>query len=137
MLGTVDELRDILPSARAPNQVRRFARFKRFTAPIGVKAIDDFADLMPVGGEDCVISGLLEILRFPVERTDERHPVIDHHGFFVRDIEGRVGVEDVNASGTQDATRSLVLDLTTVASRVEHDSNLNGALVRPDQSLEY
>ena len=78
-----------------------------------------------------MIAGLLEILRFPVQLTYARHTVIDHHGLFVSDIEGRLGVEDLEAGGPEDAARSVVLDFTTVASRVEHHSNLDGATPNP------
>ncbi len=104
--------------------------------PIGFKAFGDFADLVAVFGDDGVIAGFGEVLGLPIERHDERSLVIHHHGFLMREIEGRIAVNDLDAGVGQHLARFFVLGFPAAASRIEHDTDLHAAAVGRDGRVQ-
>ncbi len=104
--------------------------------PVGVEAVDHLAGLEVVGRDDRVVAGLGQVLGLPVERFDEAHLVVHHHRLLVREVELRIAVADLDAGVHQRLARGFVLGLAGAARRVQHDADLDAALLGGDDRAE-
>src|SRR5208283_2144100 len=72
VFGFVDKLTNTLTTvADAPDQMRVLAGIEGSPVPVGLKALDDLSDLVPVLGDDRIVPRLREVLGCPIERHDK------------------------------------------------------------------
>ena len=77
--------------------------------PVGVEAAHHLGHFVAVGGDDGIVAGLRQVLRFPVQRLDEADLVVDDHRLLMRQVEGRVAVAHLDAGVGEQLARLLVL----------------------------
>jgi len=116
--------------------IMRAARIEGVAVPIGLETLDDFRHIVPPCRDDRVVARFGEVFRRPVERFHECRVVVDDHRLFVREIEGRVRVLDVNICPLERFTGGVVVVLAVAASRVEHDSDVDATPPGRDHRLQ-
>jgi hypothetical protein len=111
-----------------PNEEGAAVHAERFALPIGLKAFNDFLDLVRVSSDNGVVASVGEIFEGPIEGLDESKFIVDHYGLFVGDVEFRIAIDDIDAGNLEFLARILVFALAAAASRIEHDADVNTTL---------
>src|SRR5277367_3030086 len=138
VLGVVDEIGDAIAGvAFAPDHMGAVAGVEILPGPVGVETGFDFFNFMGVIGDHGEVAGLGEVLGIPVQGIYKSGAIVDDHGFFVSEVEGRIAVEDVDASSEENFTGFFVLDLATAAGRIEHDLNVGPSFFGVDHGLQH
>ena len=104
--------------------------------PIGFEALDDLFDLVLVRGDDGVVAGLGEVLGLPVQRLDEgvlSSMTMDFS--WVRSKRGLLSMTSTPASVRVLRDSSFSFSPLRRCG-IEHDANLDAALVGGDDGLE-
>src|SRR5438445_1083382 len=132
----VDEARDSLPPARAPDQVGVRAWAEALPVPIGLEALDDLPDLPPVRGDDRVVASPRQVSGRPVERLHERGRIVHHHGLLVREVEFGVSLGDLDPGAGELLARVVVVRRAAAPRGVQHDADLHSPSLGGDHRLE-
>ena len=78
VFGLIDEFADTLSSVPcAPDQVGFLLGLKRFPRPIRIETLDDFSNLMFMGGDDGVIAGFRDVSCLPIQGLNEGSGIVD------------------------------------------------------------
>ncbi len=124
-------MRDLIPAiTAAPDQVGTLRRPELPAVPVGLEAVHHLVNFVLVRGDHRIIAGFGEVLGLPIERVDEGRRAVYHHRFFMRQVEGRVAVDHLDAGRGQLFPRPLVLRLAAAARRVQHQPHLDAPPVR-------
>jgi hypothetical protein len=132
----VDELGDPLPPvAGAPDEAGALAGIESLPVPVGLETLDDLVHLVAVRRDHGVVAGLRQVLRRPVEGLDERGRIVHHHRLLVRQVDGGVAGDHVDARVGELLAHHLVVFLAAPAGGIEHHPHLHAATVRGDDGV--
>jgi len=133
VLGFIDEGGDAVASvAIAPDEKSLGVDGKGLAVPVVLEALNDFIDLLGIGGDDGIVAGVGQILKVPVEGLHEGSVVIDDHGFFVSDIEIGIGIDDLDTGGFEFLVGFRVFGFAIAAGGIEHDANVEAPFLGID-----
>src|SRR6516164_1842427 len=137
MFRRIHELADSLPSiTNTPDQLRVLGWGELLACPIGLEALENLVHFTLVGGHYGVVARFGQILGFPVKRLDERRMVVDYHRLFVREVEGWVAVDNLDAGVPQHLPRSIIFFFAAAPCRVQHDAHSYSPMMRADYRFD-